>query len=134
MARQGRHRSAREKRAVKVVVTFVTSREQRTIAGLERNGRAALAALAQIMMPEQAGGNGAPWFPARAHVLELFRRRALAKAFYFLNCGGQGQIAHRPDLRAAQRAQYIDVRGPFTDSFEDPHEIAGGFLLLVLRD
>jgi len=73
------------------------------IAGLERNGRAALAALAQIMMPEQAGGNGAPW--SGALIFSIFSGDGRWRRRYFLHCGGQGQIAYRPDVRAAQRAQ-----------------------------
>src|SRR5258708_12026767 len=106
MARQGRHSSAREKDDVKVVVTFVTSREQRMIAGLERNGRAALAAFAQIMMPKQAAGNGAPWSPGRAHLPGLFRRPAAATAFSFPHSGGQGPYAYRPDLARPARSHY----------------------------
>src|ERR1700687_2332300 len=104
-ARRARLWLARERDAVRAVATFVTSREQRLIVRLERNLRSALTAPAQVMMPKEAGGDGAPRAPRRGHFLQAFRRRALAQALYFLYCGGQGQISHGPNIRAAQRAQ-----------------------------
>ncbi len=85
------------------------------------------------MMPEQASGNGTPGTPRLSHFLEAFRRRTLAKAFYFLNCRGQGQIASRPDIWTAQRAQEIDVGGPFTDAFEGHEHFARGIVVEIVE-
>src|SRR5260370_39580378 len=115
-AGQARRQLARERDAVKAVVTFVTSREQDVIERLKRNHRGALAALAQIMMPEEASGDGTPGTPRLGHSFEAFRRRALAKARYFLHCRGQREITSWPDGRAAKRAQQRDGGCPATDA------------------
>src|SRR5690242_5496740 len=85
------------------------------------------------MMPEEASGYGAPWTPLDRQFFEALGRRALAKSLYFLYRRGQRQIARRPDVRAAKRAQKIDVGGPFSDAFEGDEHFAGGIVVEIVE-
>ena len=44
-------------------------------------------------------------------------RGALAELFYFLDGGGEREIADGPDVGTAQGAEEINVGGPAADSF-----------------
>src|ERR1700687_6328771 len=82
-ARRARLRLARERDAVRAVATFVTSREQRLIVRLERNLRSALTAPAQVMMPKEAGGEGAPKAPRGGHFFQGVPRRGAGWGLFF---------------------------------------------------
>ena len=76
-------------------------------------------------MPEEAGGDGAEGFPRSAHLFEFFGRGAFAELFYFLDGGGEREIADGPDVGAAQGAEEINVGGPAADPFEGDEFFAG---------
>src|ERR1700730_12381485 len=85
---------------------------------LQASGGGVLSALAKIVMPEQAGGPGAARAARGAHGFEFFRCRTPAETFHFLHRGGQRQVTYRPDVRAAECAQQVDVGGPRADALE----------------
>src|SRR5215469_17062823 len=89
---------------------------------LQGDCRGLQAAFAKVSVPEETRGNSTPGTPWDAKRFEPFRRRPLAKLFHFLHRGRERKIARGPDVRAAQRAQKINVRGPAADAFErDKH-------------
>ena len=92
-----------------------------------------MASLAEIVVPEEAGGDGAPGFPGRAHFFQFFRRGAQAQAFHFLHGGCESEVADGPDVRAAQGAQQINVGGPCADAFEGDQHFACGIVVQVVK-
>ena len=84
-----------------------------------------MAALAEVGVPEEAGGDGAEGFPWRAHFFEFFGRGAFAELFHFLDGGGEREISDGPDVGAAQGAEKINVGGPAADAFEGDEFFAG---------
>jgi len=77
-----------------------------------------LAAFGEVGVPEEAGGDGAEGLPRCAHFFEFFGRGAFAEIFYFLDGGGEREIAGRPNVGAAEGAEEINVGGPAADSFQ----------------
>src|SRR5580704_9669065 len=100
---------------------------------LQTDRRGFLTALGEIRMPEKTGGDGAPWLPGCAHLLELFGRRALAKMLYLLHGGCESEIAHGPDVRAAQRAEQINVRSPSADALQGDQFFARMIVMQVVE-
>lgn len=92
-----------------------------------------MAALGEIGVPEEAGGDGAPGFPRMAELFELIRRRTLAEALHFLDGSGEGEIVDRPDVGAAEGAEQINVRSPVADAFEGGEHFAGGIVVEIVE-
>src|SRR5215472_2823823 len=88
---------------------------------------------AEIGVPEEAGGDGAPRTPGLAEGFEFFRRGTFAKALHFLHRRGQRKIAGWPDVRAAQRAQEINVGGPAADALESHEHFVRGVVREVQK-
>src|SRR5580693_1684469 len=96
-----------------------------TTGSLQTDRCGGLAALAEVRVPEEAGGDGAEGAPRGAHFFEFFGGGAGAELLHFLDGGGEGEIAGGPDVGAAQGAQKINVGGPAADAFERDEFFAG---------
>ena len=100
---------------------------------LQAEGSRAVAALREVGVPEQAGGDGAIGAPGLAEFLEAFRGRTLAQALYFLDGSGKGEIADGPDVWAAECAEKINVCGPIADAFERGEHFFGGIIVEIVK-
>src|SRR5215469_6532427 len=85
-------------------------------------------AFRKIGVPEPACGDGTPGPPGSAEAFEFFGRGAFAEALHFLDGGGEGEIARRTDVRAAQRNQEINVGGTAADAFESDEHLVRGLI------
>src|SRR5947209_20455203 len=71
----------------------------------------------QIRLPEQAGGNGPPRPPLFSQLTQLdFAEPVASEAFADRDL--QSEIVGRPDVRAAERKDEVDLGAPAADSLK----------------
>jgi len=92
-----------------------------------------LAALGEVRVPEEAGGDGAIRPPGLAESFEALGRRALPEVLHFLDGSGEREVAGGPNVGAAKRREKIDVGGPAANAFEGDEHFAGGIVVKIVE-
>jgi hypothetical protein len=70
----------------------------------------------EVGLPEEAGGDGAPWPPSLAAVAQFNLARARSKTQMAADRDLQTEIRGRPNIRPSQRKQQINFGAPPPDA------------------
>ena len=71
---------------------------------------------AKIVMPQNSGGDGAPWGPGCGQLGKLVIAGSLIQAFQTPHGSGKSDIAPGPHIDPPERHEQIDIGGPLANT------------------